>query len=560
MQHGTIAEQLAPLASEMRTRASIIRPVSQVLLRLPSPITPESAFQSAQQEVLKWLRKRAGQNLPASAWNGQTFEMEEVGAQRASAVAIDNPLYWAARLDDADQNVPQRTWTTEIGVGIHPSGGIIFGCRLICVTRGEDYPFQPSVPGFVRQIIETQGALLDDRHLEIQPSLISSEDDVDNLVELLTSPSRKSDVYLVSLPEDSQDINDAVLSAVNLHSRTLGTAHVMVITGPASFHLTDRVGKEFSVFRQAVRTYRPGFDHETDEPFRHPLAMPQKILHWDGDENGAIAFEGFLIRQALQRSVSAGDIEKQVPPFATVRRIAAERSINDARNAGASDAEILHLAEEEIAKLRAAIDEQKNTYDGLLLEAEQERSIAEHAEEEAKAAQHRLSVRLRLIESQLRDRSEGIRPSDRPTSLEELQPWAEKELSGSVFLHSRAFVGVKKAEFEDIPLIYETLLLLRDYYVPMRREGGLNRKEEFDTRCRELGLEESATFGGAGWGEQGEEYKIQFGGRKRLLDRHLKKGSAREPRHCFRLYFFWDDDGEQVVVGWLPSHLTTRGS
>ena len=47
-------------------------------------------------------------------------------------------------------------------------------------------------------------------------------------------------------------------------------------------------------------------------------------------------------------------------------------------------------------------------------------------------------------------------------------------------------------------------------------------------------------------------------GTKRELDRHLKKGNSRNSRHCFRLYFFWDDEDEQVVVGWLTSHLDTR--
>jgi hypothetical protein len=40
------------------------------------------------------------------------------------------------------------------------------------------------------------------------------------------------------------------------------------------------------------------------------------------------------------------------------------------------------------------------------------------------------------------------------------------------------------------------------------------------------------------------------------LDVHLKKGTSRESRHCLRIYFFWDEDSDQVVVGHLPDHLT----
>ena len=38
--------------------------------------------------------------------------------------------------------------------------------------------------------------------------------------------------------------------------------------------------------------------------------------------------------------------------------------------------------------------------------------------------------------------------------------------------------------------------------------------------------------------EQGEEYYIMYGGRRRLLDRHLKKGVSRNPLYCLRIYFF----------------------
>ena len=45
------------------------------------------------------------------------------------------------------------------------------------------------------------------------------------------------------------------------------------------------------------------------------------------------------------------------------------------------------------------------------------------------------------------------------------------------------------------------------------------------------------------------------GGRPRVLDWHLKRGESRERTRCFRLYYFWDDETQCAVVGWLPSHL-----
>jgi len=45
-----------------------------------------------------------------------------------------------------------------------------------------------------------------------------------------------------------------------------------------------------------------------------------------------------------------------------------------------------------------------------------------------------------------------------------------------------------------------------------------------------------------------------------MLECHLKKESDREQRFCLRVYFFWDSDSKKVLIGWLPSHLDTRGT
>ena len=113
-------------------RQSIVRPVSQVLIRLQSSGT-QSAFDKAQGIVLNWMSTRAGRTLPNHAWEGQSFTIDDIGAQRTEAVAIREPGYWAARLDDNDKAVAQRVWTTEIALGEDTGGTVILGSRLQCV-------------------------------------------------------------------------------------------------------------------------------------------------------------------------------------------------------------------------------------------------------------------------------------------------------------------------------------------------------------------------------------------------------------------------------------------
>lgn len=449
----------------------------------------------------------------------------------------------------------QRVWTTEIGVAEHTDGSVQFGTRLLCVTRGADIPFDRSIPRFVRDVVESGHAELDGRIASTLPWIVRTEEDVEDLVWLLKLPARRSDVIVFSLPEGSVDEGQTAADAWEVAVRTAGAAHVVIITSPASFGLSDRVGKEFSVFRQGVRTYRPGFNPALDEPFRHPLGLPHRIASWP--YGGREGYEKLLISQALIRTVADRDLERGVPSFSAVRRAAAEIRRSDAIQSVTSEAELLALAEEEIDQLRRALDEEKTTNSGLLQVAEEERSEAIEAAEQARLANAHLRLRLTQLEAAAASDAILVEPQ-LPTNLLEFETWCFRNLSGQVEIHNRALQGVKKSQFEDTELVYKALLLLRDYYVPMRRDGGAQRRTVFEEECQRLGVVEEPTFSGSRAGEEGDTYFIRFAGRRALLDRHLKKGNSRDPRYCFRLYFFWDEESQQAVVGWLPSHLDTR--
>jgi hypothetical protein len=554
---GPFASALAPLADRLRGSYSVVRPVSQVTLQLRGKPGAD-AFETARNVVIGWIKNRAGRPLPPEALKGQAFDLEEVGSQRTAAVAIENPRYWAARLDDSDREVAQRDWVTEVGIAENPNNkDVLFGARLHCVTIGQDKPFDPSIPRFVRTIIQRLPTVrVEGRTISSDPWIVETEDDVETLVAWLRSRNRQLDFIVCALPEGSEDATAVTVNASSIHTRTLGSAHVAIITGPASFALSDNVGKEFSVFRGAVRTYRPGFDTALDEPFRHPLALPDRINGWP--EGGREAYERFLVGQTLVRAASGRDSNKLIPPFTEVRRVSAQLKLDSARSAGSSDVDLLRLAEQENIGLREALEKDRATYQGLVDQYERERDLAVEESQQAQAANAHLRHRIRTLEERLATQAPSISKTPIPKSLDEFESWCRDNLSGAVEVHNRAVQAVKKSRYEDISLIFKSLLLLRDAYVPMKRDGGLDKKDLFERQCAELGLAEESTFSGDRWGEEGDTYKVRYAGRPRLLDRHLKKGNSKDERYCFRLYFFWDEDSEQAVVGWLPSHLDTR--
>ena len=39
---------------------------------------------------------------------------------------------------------------------------------------------------------------------------------------------------------------------------------------------------------------------------------------------------------------------------------------------------------------------------------------------------------------------------------------------------------------------------------------------------------------------------------------HIKNGgNTRDPRRCLRIYYFWDEDSQQVVIATMPAHIQT---
>ena len=531
-----------------------VRVVSQVIFS----VVGQNVFRELQERVLKWsfAPKRYVRGIPDGAWDGETFEIDTDSSEYAAAIKLEDPTYWAFRCKQSLWDLANRIWTTDVGIGKRPNNEVVFGCRLTCSQRGSQLPHR-SVPQFVRGIAFTQVATLDKRRISPDPWIVRDEQSVNELLQLLQNRDRRNPVVVFALPEGSNDDTETAIPVGVFLRKTVGCVHCVIITSDASFLLTDRLGREFSVYKQAIRTYNPGFDPNVDLSSEHPVASVGRIQNWSDDEENEGSFTEFLVDQSLRPRCPRSELEELHPPFDRVRRVYAERRRRKASDAHQEYEQLLELADDD----RRAAEREANSTMELLSLAEEERDQATRRVEYLKSENYRLRERNHHMECRLRDLCHGME-SPIPDNLDEFRTWVDRELAGEVVLHSRAYRGIDKSEYEDPRLIYSVLLLLRDHYVPMRRHGGPQRRSSYDARCADLGIKETLTISNTREGEQDSNlYRVAWGsdGSKRKLDRHLKKGSEHNnDRTCFRLYFFWDDEGQQVVVGWLPSHLRTR--
>ena len=168
--------------------------------------------------------------------------------------------------------------------------------------------------------------------------------------------------------------------------------------------------------------------------------------------------------------------------------------------AGDENEDLLALAEEELSYLKSQLEEKTAETDALLQQADSDRVQLERAIEESRNEISGLRSRLRALETRERQSAQAIATTKIPDNFAELSEWA-KELSGSVVILPRALRAAKKSHFEDIEFAYTVLLLLRDYYVPMRRHE-LDRSA-YGHALKELGLDDLPSFSGDRAGEQG---------------------------------------------------------
>ena len=243
-----------------------------------------------------------------------------------------------------------------------------------------------------------------------------------------------------------------------------------------------------------------------------------------------------------------------MPSFNAVRQVAAQQERKKLIAEGGSQAELLKMFEDDNQRLAEELRDERENFEGQLAVVEDERDAAQQQVSELRGEAFDLRERIRVLHDRLNKAALVVPKAPTPKTLDRFDAWVREHLAGSVTLHNRAFRGVEKSKFKEPMLIYQALLLLRDHYVPMRRQGCAQLKDAYEQACMALQFEDSFV-GDAATRTHRAHYTVNYGGKPRLLDRHLKRGKSHDEAISFRLYYFWDDETETVVVGWLPSHL-----
>jgi hypothetical protein len=523
---------------------NLVRPVSRISFSL----TDTDAFEKSARFAVDWLAGKVGGALPAEAQALSGFDTRGLdGLHPCHAARFDdhNGSIWAARIDEPGSNPSAgETWSTELFVE-RPLGGMVrFGAQLMLrrPTGGPD--LRPSRPRLVYDLLRTLSAEADGETIGDSPRVLSTHDDADTLSEVIYRPGRRLPVVVASTDYDG----GAQLNLHQLGVRLSGAAHLFAAGPETSWELTRLIGKRMSTFNGGVRIYMPGIVEEEEDPFQHPL--------WLVPNSGQ---NPNLINQLAERILPLGfqdnDGETRFWHIGQLRKAA---------SSAAALKTIGSVTERLEAQITALRDEVTDLTEQLEVAAGLER-IASNAEKAAQQDVQRLQdeiSRLKTENYRLRNAAssetkvENKPPERTLTSYDDLEEWAEEVLGPHIFIHSKAVKECRKNGHADmLDRIANTLIAIRDYWIPFKLEGGLDRKSAAERALAELGVEDEGCFTRREKASEKPEYSVQEGTIRRVLYDHFKYGNSRQNSEQFRIYYAWDDDGRRLIVGKMPSHL-----
>jgi len=493
------------------------RPTVRTTYQLAAKLSPEEVqdeeevWIAAVKSIIGWVRGLCSSEVPQEAWEGKDFECGVPG-HNVECATVPSEGLWSLRLTHPDaphidrQAVPGRMWTTDLAlkrgeVGIHQ-----FGVRVLCTSQPYcDAEITLTRPRIVRYLAASF-LLSTARRLENRPWYLNTNDDLEAFYQFITDPQRALPVYLLTEADPKRllgRVRQYVLDERKLAQDTVGLAHIAVLPRDASYAWTNRVGKVWSAFQGATRTYRPGLDFETDSPFAdHPLALAENIIlmRYKGLE-GEEAFGAFLADRAHQES-AARQVDWGGCLFFTDAK---RRQVEIVRGEATEEADWQAIYQDEIAVLERKIKETEEERDDMMKLGAQAETDRDYYRAENESLRWQVeSLRASWAKKTREDPDMSI---EIPRDYEDLPDWVRRNLTGRLILHPRAMKAVRDACYENVELVYRSLLLLANEYRNMKL-GYASAKETFDRQVDILKVECSRSISPERAGEQGDTYLV----------------------------------------------------
>lgn len=540
----------------VKLSSSYLRYSFQMMAKLNiEKLGAEEAFELACKKVYIWGRRKfedffRDMRIYIPKYEGlkeEPFDVKRDGREFGVLISRSQKVF-AFRTAHPDEKIAGRIWTTDVEIKKFEEDYFFAVRQFVTSPQScqEEVPF--SCPGLVNDVLYSVG-LKDVYQISRKPKKIETREQVEEFLLNLEALERQMPVVLVTpcnILGNAAFPDGYMVDITDLARRLYRIAHVFYITNEMSDYLIEYVDKPWAVYNGAIRTYYPNLNFNTEGYFRHPLLTSQKITEQNQDAKDACIEEiaNYVKKYSLARKIPWKEYEIEFY-FSEYQRYVENQS-------------------QDHAKSRERLDSYEKSLDNCKIQqAQMEAEISSLKQElenlkEKQAYQHQKILWQQDEISELRKK--GKTEIRLGKTYDEIPNWIEQYYKDRLFLHSRARRKLKKAVYENVELVYKCLVFLATGYHDYR-----THKIDYETLVTQYkkidaGLELNRSITDNRAGEEGDEYKVDYDNESRTLEWHLKKGNNKDPRMCLRIYFFWDEEDQIVVIGSLPEHLNTRAT
>lgn len=569
-------------------------PIYASVLDFPSKISPTAI----RGKIMDWLRKASSElrNLDPI--------LPRFDSDRFSVLSDEDPAsgLFALRFDN---HVPNSfTYRTELVV--YPSEEkTIVSTRLQAIRPpGNEDDAEPSVPR-----IASAFADLGARHLRLPVGRVLpvvTEADSELFASLVFDPHRVLPILAV-YGESEHLIHE-------LPAQIRAAVLIIHVYPRANASVQRRIGRDFIGYRGAWRIYPPGLKPESsryDAPLildptaipsgrlsyqiRHTIWRFSRVLTEDDAPTYLTVRQLILHRQRdAQSRIDSLRSESTVGENAALYEVAevAPKSSDETRKSAAEQVQATEIAPEppkeeiealtsrvahliaSVGELSARVDqitrEHRIELQAAMDEARLWKDLAEETEakvssliSERNAARRDvfdLKSRLAILSSGAQDEEDERTEVDYPASFESLEDWVESRYEGRIYITKKALKAARSVRSEPyiVRKAYEAIDLLANEYINAKA-GDSQARERLTDRQKATQLEVTKVGEAIKNHRYADEYFASVGGVRLRLDMHVREfgGTDFNPERQLRIYFNHDESNGRVVIGHLPTHLTS---
>lgn len=489
--------------------------------------------------ALTWVAARFTGPTPNAAPGEWTEDDESV---RVESGDIEESRFWRLEWTHPDRSGQSFRWRTTVSLAtVGADAEVAIDIRLLATGPGlTAETVKIDRPALVPDLVTQFDCLYEGHPLAASPFVVSAVNAETFVRDVLLSPERKLPLVVVSHATNGETAVDAESMA----DRLAALASVAVFDVDASWVLTEKVGSRFSCFNGSLRTYWPDFNPETDDPFIHKFWLPEKSRHL-GQYLDRILLDQFAPR--LTRHVLGQGMFDRVRR--TVEQTQQEILFRELRSAKDGEELFEDVLEEIQAQLSDAIDG-RDQADLRVIEIEEERDDALN---KLAAARYRNKILVTNFATDDTDIQEVALDT-----VAMAVATAGANLPQIRFLPS-AHESADDSPYHDPKAVYEALEALQEC-AAARRQGPLG--QSVADWFGERGVDYAAHLSQTTKGKWGDQYRFldPDSGERRLIQPHIRLGTAGDPVNCLRIHMEWDESAAEWVVGHVGRHLQNTKS